>query len=151
MKGIVALEDDRFLPGTMKFMALERLKHARNTGNTTSRTCHDLESFFYVFIVGCIEYEDVSADEVDDLNYWCTNHVKRNFKSKRYHVEHFDTEILDKFTTSFKGLKEVAGKMRQILYHDDGRYIETPVDCGPLNGRIIKALDITLEDFRDKI
>ena len=149
MKGNVALEDDRSLTGTMKFMALERLQHARDTGKSIGRTCrHDLESFFYVFIVGCIEYEDVSANEANDLNDWCTNDVKSNFKAKSYDIEHFDQEILKKFTNSFKGLKELAEKLRQILFHNDGRYIETPVDCGPLYDSMIKALDKTVEDIK---
>ncbi|CAD6500142.1 BgTH12-04245 [Blumeria graminis f. sp. triticale] len=149
MKGNLALEDDRSLTGTMKFMALERLQHARDTGKSIGRTCrHDLESFFYVFIIGCIEYEDVSANEANDLNDWCTNDVKSNFKFKRDDIQNFDIEILDRFTASFKGLKELAEKLRQILFHDDGRYIETPVDCGPLYSRMIKALDKTVEEIR---
>ena len=57
MKGNLALEEDWSLTGTMKFMALERLKFASKQEKTIGRTCrHDLESFFYVFIVGCIKY-----------------------------------------------------------------------------------------------
>ncbi|CAD6500094.1 BgTH12-04197 [Blumeria graminis f. sp. triticale] len=152
MKGNLALEERQSLTGTIKFMALERLEHARDTGKSIGRTCrHDLESFFYVFIVGCIEYEDVSADKANNLDRWCTNDVKGNFKLKRDDVEHFDQEILKKFTTSFKGLKELAKMFRIILFNDDGQYIETPQDCGPLYRKIIKAFDKTIEDIKGKI
>ncbi|VCU40221.1 Bgt-50392 [Blumeria graminis f. sp. tritici] len=152
LQGNVALENNRSLTGTMKFMALERLQHVLDTGKSIGRTFrHDLKSFFYVFIVGCIEYEDVSADMAKNLDRWCTNELENNFIKKRDGVEHFDQEILKKFTTSFKGLKELAEKLRQILFHNDGRYIETPVDCGPLYDRMIKALDKTVEDIKGKI
>ncbi|VCU40438.1 Bgt-51723 [Blumeria graminis f. sp. tritici] len=152
MKGNLALEERQSLTGTIKFMALERLEHARDTGKSIRRTCrHDLESFFYVFIVGCIEYEDVSADKAKNLDRWCTNEVENNFINKSYGVVHFDKEILKKFTTSFKGLKDLAKMLRIILFNDDGEYIETPQDCGPLYRKIIKAFNETIEDIKGKI
>ncbi|CAD6500052.1 BgTH12-04157 [Blumeria graminis f. sp. triticale] len=103
MKGNLALEERQSLTGTLKLMALERLEHARDTGKSIRRTCrHDLESFFYVFIIGCIEYEEISADKAKNLDRWCTNEVENSFSNKRDSVVHFD-EILIKFTASFKG------------------------------------------------
>ncbi|VCU40254.1 Bgt-20565 [Blumeria graminis f. sp. tritici] len=151
MKGNLASEDRQSLTGTIKFMALERLQHACDTGESIRRTCrHDRESFFNVFIVGCIEYEEVSANKSKNLDRWCTNEVENSFTNKRDSVVHFD-KILIKFTASFKGLKDLAKMLRKILFNDDGEYIETPQDCGPLYRKIIKAFEETIEDIKGKI
>ncbi|VDB96509.1 Bgt-51303 [Blumeria graminis f. sp. tritici] len=53
-------------------MAIERLKSAANSKPTIRRTYrHDLESFFYVFVVGCIEYESVDEAKLRNLDKWC--------------------------------------------------------------------------------
>ena len=66
MKGNLPLENV-FLTGTTKFMALERPEFDQR--KTIGHTCrHDLESFFYVFIVGCIEHERVSGSTGCYLN-----------------------------------------------------------------------------------
>ncbi|VCU40235.1 Bgt-50373 [Blumeria graminis f. sp. tritici] len=151
MKGNLALEERQSLTGTLKLMALERLEHARDTGKSIRRTCrHDLESFFYVFIIGCIEYEEISADKAKNLDRWCTNEVENSFSNKRDSVVHFD-EIFIKFTASFKGLKNLSNMLRKILFNDDRKYIKTPQDCGALYRKIIKAFEEIIEDLKGKI
>ncbi|CAD6501999.1 BgTH12-02242, partial [Blumeria graminis f. sp. triticale] len=56
-------------------------------------------------------------------------------------------KLLEKFTISLQGLK----KLRKTLFKDDGRYIRTPKDYGPLYRGMIKALDKTIEDIRGRI
>ncbi|VCU40318.1 Bgt-50931 [Blumeria graminis f. sp. tritici] len=73
-----------------------------------------------------------------------------NYMSKVAEVVNSDM-LLDKFTPSFEGLKELARNLRQILFNDNGQYIETPEDCGPLYQRIIKTFDKTIENIRGKI
>ncbi|VDB83615.1 Bgt-51697 [Blumeria graminis f. sp. tritici] len=76
-------DENLSLIGTMKFMAIERLKVAVKKEPTIQRTIwHDLESFFYVFLVGCIEYEVVPVSKSSNLDRWCTEDIASNYKSK---------------------------------------------------------------------
>ncbi|VCU40323.1 Bgt-50971, partial [Blumeria graminis f. sp. tritici] len=104
IKDNLAKDYEHILTGNLKFMALERLKNFSLTGEVIRRTCrHDLESFFYVFIVGCIEYGKVSESKDNSLNDWCRKDLKMNFMCKAYYV--MSSEMLEKFTPSFEGLK----------------------------------------------
>ncbi|VCU40326.1 Bgt-50970 [Blumeria graminis f. sp. tritici] len=151
IKDNLAMDYEHFLTGNLKFMALERLKNFSLTGEVIRRTCrHDLESFFYVFIVGCIGYEKVSESKDNNLERWCSKNLAMNYMSKVAEVMNSDI-LLDKFTPSFEGLKELARNLRQILFNDNGQYIETPEDCRPLYQRMIKAFDKTIEDIRGTI
>ncbi|SZF01040.1 unnamed protein product [Blumeria hordei] len=148
MRGNLIWDNDRKFMGTLKFMALEQLESAHRRKEFTRRTYrHDLEAFFYVFIVGCIEYERASKSTRRDLSTWSSNDIEKNYFSKMVYVVQFHM-LLDEFTPSFEGLKELAKKLRQILFKDHGRYIETPDDYGPLYKRMIKAFDETIEDIR---
>ncbi|VCU40290.1 Bgt-50343 [Blumeria graminis f. sp. tritici] len=143
MKENLAIDYEHFLTGNLKFMALERLMIFSLTGEVIRRTCrHDLESFFYVFIVGCIEYEKVSESKDNSMNDWCRKDLKMNFMCKAYDV--MSSEMLENFTPSFEGLKGLGIILRKILFNYNGKYIETPEDCGPLYQRMIKAFDKTI-------
>ncbi|SZF01399.1 unnamed protein product [Blumeria hordei] len=49
--------DNSLLTGTRKFMALEKLEIAKREGRTIQCMYgHDLKSFLYVFLVGCIDF-----------------------------------------------------------------------------------------------
>ncbi|CAD6499688.1 BgTH12-03796 [Blumeria graminis f. sp. triticale] len=109
----VSLNDDRkkddnsLLTGTMKFMALERLSYAATYGSTIQCTYrHDLESFFYVFLVGCIDFSD---------------------------------------------LKDLAIKLRNILFGEAIPELGTPDDPNPMYDGMIMAFSNTIEQIRGKI
>ncbi|VDB89841.1 Bgt-50816 [Blumeria graminis f. sp. tritici] len=74
-----------FLTGTMKFMAIERLEHAAYYRSSITRTYrHDLESFFYVFILGCVTYgSDTKSFELAHLRCWSRRNVHNNLTNKR--------------------------------------------------------------------
>ncbi|VCU40285.1 Bgt-50340 [Blumeria graminis f. sp. tritici] len=150
LKGNVAEDEELFLTGTVKFMAIERLKSASNSKPSIRRTYrHDLESFFYVFVVGCIEYEHVPKGTPPNLNEWCEGKIKSCYSVKQTDILN-PAMILDKFTPSFVGLKELAKSLRTILFKD-GTFLDTPEDRGLMYRRMIMAFDETIEDIRGKI
>ncbi|SZF01073.1 unnamed protein product [Blumeria hordei] len=146
-------ENDGFLTGTVKFMALERLHWAAYSNLPIRRTCrHDLESFFYVFIVGCIEYELVIGRKPRNLDNWCQKTFEDCYNRKLCNIYSL-RRLLDQFTPCFEGLKELAIKLVAILFHDyrDEPYTETPLDCGSMCREMILAFEKTVEDIRGKI
>ncbi|CCU76931.1 serine/threonine-protein kinase Sgk2 [Blumeria hordei DH14] len=145
--------DNFSLIGTMKFMALERLQHASNSKPTINRTFHhDLESFFYVFIVGCITYErEEDSKEVIDLQKWFTGTISEIFDAKLLAVLSFRIKILANFSTSFQCLRPLATELREILFGEYGDEYYTPEEREPEYEKIIKAFNNTIEDVRGKI
>ncbi|CAD6500774.1 BgTH12-06480 [Blumeria graminis f. sp. triticale] len=111
-------DDKSLLAGTMKFMALERLQFAvidKIAIQCTYR--HDLESFFYVFLVGCIGFErEDDAVEVIRLQNWSSNNIYLNNGMKHTCVSGFSSYILDMFSTSYFDLKDLAIKLRNIVF-----------------------------------
>ncbi|VCU39852.1 Bgt-50724 [Blumeria graminis f. sp. tritici] len=155
----VSLNDDRkkddnsLLTGTMKFMALERLSYAATYGSTIQCTYrHDLESFFYVFLVGCIEYERKnSSKEVIKLQMWCSNNISSNESEKIKCLTYFRMHILDVFSISFSDLKDLAIKLRNILFGEAIPELGTPDDPNPMYDGMIMAFSNTIEQIRGKI
>ncbi|VDB83600.1 Bgt-51685 [Blumeria graminis f. sp. tritici] len=146
-------DDDQNLIGTMKFMALERLYYVSEEKSIIPRTyCHDLESFFYVFLTGCIEYELVPQSKSYDLQNWCTSKLdKKKKKKKASHINNFEKIVLKKFTPSFVGLKELAKTLRMILFGKYGNDFGTPHDCRPMYYEIIKSFNKTIEQITGKV
>ncbi|SZF00766.1 unnamed protein product [Blumeria hordei] len=143
--------DNFSLTGTMKFMALERLQHASKSKLTIKRTFHhDLESFFYVFIVGCITYErGMKSEEVIDLQNWFTGTIKNIFMAKQIAIFSFRIQVLANFSTNFECLEPLATELREILFGKSGDEYRTPEEHEPEYEKIIKAFNNTIEDVRD--
>ncbi|CAD6499703.1 BgTH12-03811 [Blumeria graminis f. sp. triticale] len=100
-------DGNSLLTGTVKFMALERLDWAVTKNKTIQCTyCHDLESFFYVFLVGCIDFFD---------------------------------------------LKDLAIKLRTIMFGESTVEVGTPDDPNPMYEGMIAAFSNTIEQIRGKI
>ncbi|SZF01076.1 unnamed protein product [Blumeria hordei] len=148
LKGNVAEDEELFLTGTVKFMAIERLEYALKSKFIRRTYRHDLESFFYVFVVGCIEYESVTEGMPQNLNEWCEGQIKTRLSTKCGHVSNLKL-LLRMFTPSFMGLKELAKSLRTILFKN-GNFYETPEDRGSLYRRMILAFDKTIEDIREE-
>ncbi|VCU40272.1 Bgt-50355 [Blumeria graminis f. sp. tritici] len=150
MKGNIAVDGELFLTGAMKFMAIERLKYAAYSKPLIRRTYrHDLESFFYVFLAGCIEYECVTEGKPPNLDNWCDGGIKACYSAKL--TDLLDLEmLLDKFTPSFVELKELVKSLAKILFKN-GKFFATPEDRGSMYRRMIMAFDETIEDITGKI
>ncbi|CAD6501100.1 BgTH12-01354, partial [Blumeria graminis f. sp. triticale] len=146
-------DDNLFLTGTMQFMALERLQSAANRGETIARTFHhDLESFFYVFIVGCITYErKKNSRAVIGLQMWHTDNIQSNYDIKQAAISRFKEKILDNFSTNFVVFKALASELRTILFGELGDEYSAPEDYEAEYEKIIKAFSNTIEDLRGKI
>ncbi|CAD6503685.1 BgTH12-03344 [Blumeria graminis f. sp. triticale] len=144
-------DDNLFLTGTMKFMALERLQYAANRDETIARTFHhDLESFFYVFILGCITYErEKNSRAVIRLQMWHTDNIWCNFESKQGAISNFRERILDNFSTNFEVFKALASELRSILFGELGKEYRTPEDYEAEYEKIIEAFNNTIGDLRD--
>ncbi|CAD6501340.1 BgTH12-01592, partial [Blumeria graminis f. sp. triticale] len=145
-------DDELSLTGTMKFMAIERLQVAVKKEPTIQRTIrHDLESFFYVFLVGCIEYEVVPESKSSNLDSWCTKDIASNYKSKVGHIGVFEVLVLYEFTPSFLGLKDLARSLRTILFGANGQNYTTPYDCSSMYEEIIGAFNETIQQITGKM
>ncbi|VCU41105.1 Bgt-51884 [Blumeria graminis f. sp. tritici] len=128
-------------------MALERLVSDGETKPSIRRTYrHDLESIFYVFIVGSIEYEFVTDGKSYNLDNWCVNIIDNCYSNKLIHIYEFP-KLLNMLTPSFKELEQLAKNLQKILFEEEGRYIATPNDLGSLYRRMIEAFDDTIEDI----
>ncbi|VDB88723.1 Bgt-50276 [Blumeria graminis f. sp. tritici] len=145
--------ENSYLTGTLKYMALERLEYAAKTENSITRTYyHDLESFFYVFLTGCIEYERRENPKVVvNLQSWCEENIKENFKGKRSDMTYFETDILPKFSNNFDDLKELARKLHKILFGDGQVNFGTPIEYEPVYRDMIGAFDEVIALIRGKI
>ncbi|CAD6501184.1 BgTH12-01438 [Blumeria graminis f. sp. triticale] len=145
-------DDELSLTGTMKFMAIERLVNAVEKEPTIQRTIrHDLESFFYVFLVGCIEFEVVPESKSFNLDSWCTKYLNSNCVTKIGYISAFETFVLKKFTPSFLGLKDLAKSLRTILFGKHGHNFTTPYDCSLMYNEMIEAFNKTIEQITGKI
>ncbi|CAD6501118.1 BgTH12-01372 [Blumeria graminis f. sp. triticale] len=148
---------DRDLPylmrrpvGTIKFMALESLYAAtapryRDIDNFRRTYRQDLESFFYVFLTGCVEYgRDPDLPRMD-LESWCNNKIDENIENKRIDVnENFKDLLNKKFSSSFVDAKELAKELKQLVYRMSAKPIEYLHYHDFLYNETIKAFNKTI-------
>ncbi|SZF00707.1 unnamed protein product [Blumeria hordei] len=132
------------ITGTIKYMALELLEAIDNGENTLKQTYrHDLESFFYVLIVGCMSYGHKEAPH--HLDVWSSAQKRISCNAKATAIGlYFGEYIIDKFATVFKGVEELAWSFRKILFKDELR-LTTPEDPNVLYDPIIRAFDDTIK------
>ncbi|CAD6501328.1 BgTH12-01580 [Blumeria graminis f. sp. triticale] len=145
-------DDKSLLAGTMKFMALERLQFTVTYKMTIQCTYrHDLESFFYVFLLGCIEFEgEDDAAEVIELHKWSSNNIDLNYGTKLTYMTKFCRYILDMFSTSFFDLKDLVIKLRNILFGEAPPELGTPDHPNPMYEGMKAAFTNTIEQIRVK-
>ncbi|SZF00954.1 unnamed protein product [Blumeria hordei] len=143
--------ENLYLTGTLKFMALERLEYAAKYGKFITRTYfHDLESFFYVFLTGCIQYErDDKLKEVIYLQRWCNEDLDENFSGKQYDMDNFEKKIVSRFSTNFDCMKKLARELRKILFVTDKAIFGTPDEYEPVYRDMIRAFDEVIAQIRD--
>ncbi|VDB83510.1 Bgt-50323 [Blumeria graminis f. sp. tritici] len=77
----------------------------------------DLESFFYVFLTGCVEYGRDPSLPALNLDYWCTEDMENNIENKANDINlNFKDFISNKFSSSFIDTKELAMELHEILF-----------------------------------
>ncbi|VCU41400.1 Bgt-20125 [Blumeria graminis f. sp. tritici] len=135
------------ITGTLKYMALELLEAIDDNDYTLKQTYrHDLESFFYVLIVGCMSY--CREEAPTHLQNWYLANTTFCFKLKQSDVIYeFEKQILNYFTPTFECLQELARSLRQILFGDESVGYRTPEDPNVLYEPIIRAFDDTIQEL----
>ncbi|CAD6502790.1 BgTH12-05380 [Blumeria graminis f. sp. triticale] len=115
--GKVDEKEEMKIIGTVKYMAIELLKNMSEDKYSIKKSCrYDLESFFYVFLVGCLRYGRPSSEPAN-LNGWYTDDLLTNYNTKRIDITvGFEKNIIDHFSPSFDAVKELARDFRKILF-----------------------------------
>ncbi|CAD6501148.1 BgTH12-01402 [Blumeria graminis f. sp. triticale] len=135
---------------TIKFMAIEPLKIAAKNrterdSNFNSTYLHDLESFFYVFITGCVEYGRDRSIPFHNLDSWCTENMDDNLKNKLDKIEsNFKSFINFKFSSSFVDVKNLALELHRLLFGNTRYCHEYSRDSNLMYTRMMMAFNRTI-------
>ncbi|SZF02821.1 unnamed protein product [Blumeria hordei] len=150
---VAGYNEAKGLTGTMKFMAIRVLKNfALKKGAMIKTYRHDLESFFYVFFVGCVCYGRDSNSHEKHFDIWCSSIPIINQALKMGDVsENFQERIVDEFSPCFNGLKGLAFELRRIIFRNDGNFFDTPRDSAVLYEPIIAVFLNTIEKINNGI
>ncbi|SZF00991.1 unnamed protein product [Blumeria hordei] len=143
--------------GTIKFMALEPLGVMRRPRSSREepfeRTyCHDLESFLYVFLTGCVEYgRDPGLPRID-LDSWCTNEIDELIENKRNDVlRNFKDMINKKFSSSFVDARELAKELQELIFGNNKKLSEYSSYDDFIYNEIIQAFNKTIGRIEGEI
>ncbi|SZE99840.1 unnamed protein product [Blumeria hordei] len=128
------------ITGTVKYMAIELLRNMSEGNYSIEKSCrYDLESFFYVFLNGCLQY-GCSSEKPEYLGSWYTNNTSLRYFTKREDIiEYFETDILNHFSSSFDSVKDLARNLRKILFGENLEQFASTPDSGQLYAPIIHA------------
>ncbi|SZF06365.1 unnamed protein product [Blumeria hordei] len=150
---VAEYNEAKSLAGTMKFMAIKVLQNiALKSGTMTKTYRHDLESFFYVFLVGCVCYGRDSAEYQNYFNGWYSCGPLLNQAVKMADIGmNFEIRITDNFSPCFNGIKELAFELRQILFGVNYTFYDTPRYSSELYDPIITAFLKTIKKIDDGI
>ncbi|SZF00546.1 unnamed protein product [Blumeria hordei] len=140
------------ITGTMKYMVLELLWNIKENKFTLPQNYrHDLESFFYVLVVGCICYGREPKSEPKHLEKWFTESAESNYESKLSDIkQHFDAMILDYFPPAFEGVKKLASNLRKILFGQDFDRFGIDESTHDLYDPIISAFNETIDEIAEE-
>ncbi|VCU39377.1 Bgt-50097 [Blumeria graminis f. sp. tritici] len=151
-------DEAKVITGTTKFMALGLLEGIRDKDFSIQQTYrHDLESFFYVLLVGCMSYGRDPESVPDHLEQWCTPSSAQNYGMKLSHIVcDFEKRIIGFFSPKFECLKDLARTIRKILFGQPTlsgeRFMEygTPENSDLLYDPIIVAFNETILKLEGK-
>ncbi|VCU39369.1 Bgt-50094 [Blumeria graminis f. sp. tritici] len=151
-------DEAKVITGTTKFMALRLLAGIRDKDFSIQQTYrHDLESFFYVLLVGCMSYGRDPESVPDYLEQWCTPSSALNYGMKQSHIVcDFEKQIIGFFSPKFECLKDLARTIRKILFGQPTlsgeRFMEygTPENSDLLYDPIIAALNDSILKLEGK-
>ncbi|VCU40343.1 Bgt-51652 [Blumeria graminis f. sp. tritici] len=139
----------RTITGTTMYMALELLRAIyQNKLNLKQTYRHDLESCFYVLIVGCMTYGAKSMPE--NLKDWYSHSSRTCFSSKENDIKYFEEHIIDIFLPKFQGVKELARNLHEILFGNKDIEYGSPKDPNILYNPIIEAFDESISKLEGK-
>ncbi|SZF06411.1 unnamed protein product [Blumeria hordei] len=130
----------RAITGTRMFMALELLESIADNKLSLKQTYrHDLESCFYVLIVGCMTYGAESIPKI--LQHWYSDDADICYSVKSNMMNNFRDDVIDRFLPQFEGVEELACDLHKILFGN--KYIGhgSPVDPNILYDPIIDAFN----------
>ncbi|CAD6506079.1 BgTH12-07010 [Blumeria graminis f. sp. triticale] len=135
--------------GTMKYMALELLLNIReNKFTQPQKYRHDLESFFYILVVGCMCYGRDSKVEPTHLEQWLTEPARSNYESELSHIiQHFDVMILGYFPPAFDGAKKLASNLHKTLFGQNINQFGIDESFDDLYNPIISAFNETIDEI----
>ncbi|VDB83538.1 Bgt-20087 [Blumeria graminis f. sp. tritici] len=108
--------------GTSKFMALRQVMMwvgyiIERNYNFNSSYIFDLESFFYVFLTGCVEYGRDPDLPLHNLNSWREKDVDDTLENKLDDIQtNFENFINTKLSSSFVDFKNLALELRKIMF-----------------------------------
>ncbi|CAD6503448.1 BgTH12-03112 [Blumeria graminis f. sp. triticale] len=121
---------------------LAAINEKENTLKQTDR--NDLESFFYVVIVGCLSYGCKTAS--DHLYHWSeANTIACPNAKENYIIIRFQSKIIDYFTPVFERVQDLAWGLREILFEDKSVGYGTPEVPNVLDDTVIRVLDDTIK------
>ncbi|VCU40664.1 Bgt-50159, partial [Blumeria graminis f. sp. tritici] len=140
------------ITGTVKYMAIELVKYVSNgIFKYHQNYWHDMESFFYVFLSGCITYGLHPRWAPTHLNQWCTADHGNNFRIKKsFVIDEFEDQILNNFSPSFEDVKSLAYDLRRILFIEKLDPYEENENTDILYGPIIRAFDDAIAKIDSK-
>ena len=116
--------------GTLQFMAIDILDEEVVCQHTWR---HDLESFYYLLLWVCVT--------PGYLDGWAAPFAQAA-REKILMMSHTFERLLKQFKPDYEQVKELAGKLRGILFRE-GRvlYTETPVDHQEMYRAMMSAFD----------
>lgn len=128
----------------IQYLALELLHSIAGHDFSQKKTYrHDLESFFYVLIIGCMSYGRDSIPK--HLKSWSSDRILTSLSKKHAHVViDFEEKIISYFMPKFEGVKELARTFHHILFGDRHVSYGSPRNHNVLYGPIITAFNDTI-------
>ncbi|CCU74249.1 serine/threonine-protein kinase Sgk2 [Blumeria hordei DH14] len=153
----MGVENDKFqaqariMRGTPTFIAIEKLcDFSDQKSSSVEHTYrHDLESFFYVFLVVCIEYgwDDQQRPKESPLQEWYVSKLKilKEVKQRQMKESGFELFILEKFSPKFGCVKDLARQLRNILFSKGKLSTGTPDNPEEMYGLVLEAFESALE------
>ncbi|VDB83561.1 Bgt-20303, partial [Blumeria graminis f. sp. tritici] len=105
----------------------------------------DLESFFYVFLIGCVEYGRDSDQPMHNLASWDTDNIHRNVENKINDMQwKFEDLINIKFSSSFVDVKDLAIELHKIFFGISGDNFRHAAHENSMYNKMISAFNRTI-------
>ncbi|VDB83514.1 Bgt-50317 [Blumeria graminis f. sp. tritici] len=143
--------------GKLKFMALKQVEMW--VGNIDDRDYNfnssyifDLESFFYVFLTGCVEYGRDPDLPLHNLNSWRAKYIDDTLQNKLEDInENFENFINTKLSSSFVDIRNLALKLRKIMFGNAEDCYEYVCNSNLVYKEMINAFNRTIGKIEGRI
>ncbi|CAD6501132.1 BgTH12-01386 [Blumeria graminis f. sp. triticale] len=143
--------------GTSKFMAIIQVamwvgNEDKRDYNFNSSYLFDLESFFYVFLTGFVEYGRDPDLPLHNLDSWREKNVDNILRNKCEDIdENFEIFINTKFSSSFVDFKNLALELRIILFGNTRYSYKLPRDSDLVYKEMTNAFNRMIGKIEGKI